>query len=712
MTSRHERTLEALLRVRGLLGVGGNYNKLTLSPDGRYAACVLQHAGAGAFAWRVAIVDLASGETIQLSEPDVHLWGPAWSPKGHGLVCLGSSESRNAYGGAIPRTAHVYVWRPGDPRARPLPGAARGTTGVHWRSDGCRILVPTPPVPPNPDPERASVLVFRAKDAPAPLAPATILSVDVLTGESCPVAVGPEPFGVYPAPRGDAFLWSALPARITFGDPLFYQTLHCHDGDGRDHALVTMRGDHLPVRARWSPDGTRFAVVDDGAVLLWKTTAIGTPTRLFPGAGERARDGALFWTADGSAVVVWDGRRLWRLPVTGDPPGPLELAGHEITGLLHHAASGQLPPGEVLAFTRDRHDRHGIHRLPSGAPVLLAPNGTLLAGQPFSNATAHLSDVTRDGSVFVYAAHGPFHPGDLWVARDGGRTRRQATDLNPHLKDIAVGPHTRFAFRTSGGKEASAGLLLPPGWQPGNPCPTVIKVYPGSFPSETVHHIGSNTVVSNHLLAANGFAVLWADIPYDKGIDAPAAVAAAAVVPAAEEAVRLGYSDPERIAIAGESFGGYAVLATLARTNRFRAALATSGVGDLVSNYGSMHGKDRRSVTDDGDFSVWATENGQFAMGGPPWERPLHYVNNSPIFFLDRIETPLLLIAGAKDPVASWLQWGEVFVGMRRLRKRCTLLLYRDGGHGLATLSEPDQRDAVNRVLAFLTEHLGRPPAG
>jgi len=56
-------------------------------------------------------------------------------------------------------------------------------------------------------------------------------------------------------------------------------------------------------------------------------------------------------------------------------------------------------------------------------------------------------------------------------------------------------------------------------------------------------------------------------------------------------------------------------------------------------------------------------ETGQRGMGGPPWERPLRYLADSPVYFLDRVTTPLLLVTGSQDSAVSRAQSGEVFVG-------------------------------------------------
>ena len=93
---------------------------------------------------------------------------------------------------------------------------------------------------------------------------------------------------------------------------------------------------------------------------------------------------------------------------------------------------------------------------------------------------------------------------------------------------------------------------------------------------------------------------------------------------------------------------------------------------------------------------------------GPPWERPFDYVAASPVFFLDRVETPLLLIYGIEDDAVGVEQGGEMFVGLRRLEKEVTLLRYHGEGHVPTNYSEANRRDLVGRVLAWFDQHLNR----
>ncbi len=317
----------------------------------------------------------------------------------------------------------------------------------------------------------------------------------------------------------------------------------------------------------------------------------------------------------------------------------------------------------------------------------------------------HLADVTSDGSVFVYVSGDSGSPGDLWAASDAGSNRRCVTQLNPHLAEAALGRRRHFTFRTTEGQQVGAGILLPHGWVPGTPCPTVVSVYPGAFPSRRTLDFDVGNIVEHQLLASRGYAVLTVDVPYDpKGPGDPSGVTAAAALPATDDAVRLGFAAPARLAIEGHSYGGYAVVTTVVRTSRFRAAIASAGAANLAAAYGSMYGNERHGGFY--AFGVQWLESNQGGMGAPPWERPFRYVDNSPVFFLDRVHTPLLLIAGGRDTAIPWLQSGEVFTGMRRLGRTCTFVLYPKEGHVPTDFAEANRRDVVERVLSFLKEHL------
>ena len=93
-------------------------------------------------------------------------------------------------------------------------------------------------------------------------------------------------------------------------------------------------------------------------------------------------------------------------------------------------------------------------------------------------------------------------------------------------------------------------------------------------------------------------------------------------------------------------------------------------------------------------------------MGATPWESRDKYVENSPVFYLNRIETPLLITHGSEDTVVSPFLGDEVYVGMRRLGKETVYLKYAGEGHSPSYWSYANRIDFCNRVIAWFEGHL------
>jgi dipeptidyl aminopeptidase/acylaminoacyl peptidase len=93
-------------------------------------------------------------------------------------------------------------------------------------------------------------------------------------------------------------------------------------------------------------------------------------------------------------------------------------------------------------------------------------------------------------------------------------------------------------------------------------------------------------------------------------------------------------------------------------------------------------------------------------MGGNPWDFRARYIENSPIFYLDRVETPLLIIHGSKDDAVPSFLADEVFTGLRRLGKTVTYVRYEGESHWEGSWSYANQIDVLQRVLGWFDRYL------
>lgn len=95
-------------------------------------------------------------------------------------------------------------------------------------------------------------------------------------------------------------------------------------------------------------------------------------------------------------------------------------------------------------------------------------------------------------------------------------------------------------------------------------------------------------------------------------------------------------------------------------------------------------------------------------MGGTPWQYRNRYIENSPVFFFDNIETPLLMVHGIMDSLPPEYP-DHAFAALRRLGKKAQYALY--GGEGHVISRAANVVDFWNRRIAWLEEHLGKPAA-
>jgi len=305
--------------------------------------------------------------------------------------------------------------------------------------------------------------------------------------------------------------------------------------------------------------------------------------------------------------------------------------------------------------------------------------------------------VSDDGHWAAYFAEDAQHSQDLWLSNSNFPTPRRLTHLNPQFDRYRMGEVRLVSWLSDDGELLKGSLLMPSGYQEGKRYPLIVFVYGGSFLSNRLDRFGLAYFgpFNMQLFSTRGYAVLLPDSP--QHIGTPMLDLAKTVLPGVSELVRLGIADPEKVGVMGHSNGGYGTLSLIVQTKRFRAAVEVDGMGDLLGVYGEMR--------QDGSAYGTSVEHGQNALGGSPWEVREKFVENSPLFYLDRIDTPLLIVHGTDDTAVAPFLADEIFVGLRRLNKEAEYAKYGGEGHEPSYWSRPNQVDFCKRMLDWFEVH-------
>jgi dipeptidyl aminopeptidase/acylaminoacyl peptidase len=167
--------------------------------------------------------------------------------------------------------------------------------------------------------------------------------------------------------------------------------------------------------------------------------------------------------------------------------------------------------------------------------------------------------------------------------------------------------------------------------------------------------------------------------------------------PGVKKLIGMGMVDAGAIGIYGHSWGGYLAVNMITRTDMFSAAAAGAPVSNLTSAYNAVRGRSGLS-------RQYHYEKSQGRMGRSLWEGLDLYIENSPLFYANKIKTPLLIEFGDNDGVVPWEQGLELYLALRRLNRACILLQYNDETHHLRGYG--NKLDYVIRMKEFLDYYL------
>ena len=264
---------------------------------------------------------------------------------------------------------------------------------------------------------------------------------------------------------------------------------------------------------------------------------------------------------------------------------------------------------------------------------------------------------------------------NLWTAGPNFENLVKVSDANPQQSEYVWGRSELIDYINADGKKLRAILTKPENFDPAKKYPLMVYIYEeltNGLHSYATPSPGTSINLARYV--SNGYILLQPDIVYTTGY--PGEDAFKCVVPAVQHVLGMGFVDPARVGIQGHSWGGYQITYLITRTDMFRAVQAGASVSNMVSAYGGI-----RWGT--GMSRAFQYERSQSRIGGPPWSRSLQFIENSPIFWVEKVNTPYLSIHNDEDDAVPWYQGIEFFSALRRLGKPAWMFNFNTEKHGL-----------------------------
>ncbi len=290
---------------------------------------------------------------------------------------------------------------------------------------------------------------------------------------------------------------------------------------------------------------------------------------------------------------------------------------------------------------------------------------------------------------------------DVWTSDLNLGGMKKLTEANPQMKNYYWGTVELVSWSSLDNVPLNGLLYKPEGFDPKKKYPMITYFYEKE--SDNLYsHIPPTplrSAINRSTYVSDGYLVFVPDIVYKIGF--PGESAYNAILPGVTSLIAKGFVDEKNIGIQGHSWGGYQTAYIVTRTNLFKAGEAGAPVANMISAYGGIR-------WESGLSRMFQYEHSQSRIGGTLWEKPMHFIENSPIFFADKIQTPLLILHNDADGAVPWYQGIEMYMALRRLEKPVWMLNYNGEPHW--PVKRENRMDFQVRMKQFFDHYLKAAP--
>lgn len=436
--------------------------------------------------------------------------------------------------------------------------------------------------------------------------------------------------------------------------------------------------------------------------------------KVYPDKLQKPPFGVVGWTKSDADVLLYDKYDMWQVAADGSKiqrltDGATEQIRHRLVRLDESAGSMWWRRSATSQSTDDLW-------IDLSKPVYMSVFGEWTKKSGYAQIKPG-GDVTRlvwldknvgslakakDGEVYRYIKQDYDDSPDIFISGADLKNAKQVTATNPFQSDYTWGRSELIEYVTDKGRRLQGALFYPAGYEPGKKYPMIVYNY--ELLSQNVHRYvvpSDRSYYNISVFTSQGYFVLEPDIVFR--IRQPGWSVVECITASVKMVIGMGVVDPERIGIVGHSMGGFNTSFVATHTNGiFAAAVAGAPIADLVSYYGDHHWGSGIAETDH-------IETGQERMEVALYEDFQAYVDNSAVYNVHNMTTPLLLEHGDSDGIIAWYQSIMLYNIARRAKKNVVMLGYIGSDHGLR--KKQNQKDYQRRILAWFGHYLKGEPA-
>ncbi len=416
--------------------------------------------------------------------------------------------------------------------------------------------------------------------------------------------------------------------------------------------------------------------------------------------------GIIKWVENDRYVLMYDRYDVWKVDAEGKERSKVLTNGRKNSTVYRHinvigADEKFISPDKPMVFRtfNEKSKRSGI-------TILQNINGNTMLSYSDTLNISSINKAEKNNTLLITRESFTNSP-DLFAAEYSGDSKTnlnfvKLTNTNPQQSSYTWGTAELFKWKAYTGKETEGILYKPENFDPKKKYPMIVYFYERL--NNTLYNYQAPAPTPSRLnipfFVSRGYVVFAPDIWYTTGH--PGKNAYDYIVSGTRALIKQGFIDSTKIGLQGQSWGGYQAAYLITQTNLYAAAWAGAPVVNMFSAYGGVR-------WESGVNRQMQYEKSQSRIGATIWEKPQLYFENSPLFHLQKVKTPLVIMSNDADGAVPWYQGIEFFTAMRRLNKPVWLLNYNGEAHNL--VERKNRKDIQIREQQFFDWLLKGDPA-